>query len=195
MNNTSNETNTHNGHPFVDLGLPSGLLWATSNVGADSPEQTGLYFAWGETEGFTAEQIKAGERYFEYKTSNIRSFKHNLTLERDAAHACMGGKWRMPTREEIQELIDNCTTKFILNHNGTGVKGFLFTSKTNGKSIFFPATGNSDDCLVLLAGYLGNYWTATLASETSSHSLCLFGTAKGVSDYEWFLGTDSEGRM
>ena len=58
------EKNTHNGYEFVALGLPSGLLWATCNVGATSPEQTGLYFAWGETVGYTAEQVENGERSF-----------------------------------------------------------------------------------------------------------------------------------
>ena len=67
---TMEEKNTHNGYEFVDLGLPSGTLWATCNVGATSPEQAGLYFAWGETVGFSADQVENGERSFsssEYK--------------------------------------------------------------------------------------------------------------------------------
>ena len=64
MNDTSNKVNTHNGHEFVDLGLPSGTLWATCNVGATSPEQRGLYFAWGETEGYSADQVENVVRNF-----------------------------------------------------------------------------------------------------------------------------------
>ena len=103
MNNTSNVTNIQNGHPFVDLGLPSGLLWATCNVGATSPEQAGLYFAWGETKGYTAEQIGALERSFyesSYNAGKTASISADLTLEQDAAHVCMGGDWRMPTKKE-----------------------------------------------------------------------------------------------
>ena len=65
MTDKTNKVNTHNGHKFVDLGLPSGTLWATCNVGATSPEQAGLYFAFGETKDFTAEQVESGERAFD----------------------------------------------------------------------------------------------------------------------------------
>ena len=64
MNDISNEPNTHNGHKFVNLGLPSGLLWATRNVGARTPKDKGLYFAWGETEGYSADQVENGIRNF-----------------------------------------------------------------------------------------------------------------------------------
>ena len=65
MTDTTNKVNTHNGHEFVDLGLPSGTLWATCNVGATAPEQAGVYFAWGETSGYTAEQVTSGGRVFD----------------------------------------------------------------------------------------------------------------------------------
>ena len=100
MNDTSNVTNIHNGHEFVDLGLPSGLLWATCNVGATSPEQAGLYFAFGETEGFTAEQVEKGVRKFNKTSYKAKNFKSELTSEDDAAHAYMGGKRRVPTYNE-----------------------------------------------------------------------------------------------
>ena len=138
MNDTSNVVN---GHGFVDLGLPSGTLWATCNVGATSPEQAGLYFAWGETAGYTTEQIENGERSFKkeyYKASDISA---DLTLEQDAAHVHMGGNWRMPTKAEWQDLIDNCNVMWTDDYNGTGVSGYIFTSKVNGNSVFFPAAG------------------------------------------------------
>ena len=120
MNDTSNVTNTHNGHEYLDLGLPSGLLWATCNVGATSPEQTGLYFAWGETTGFTVEQIENGERSFKKEYYKATDIPADLTLEQDAAHIHMGGKWRMPTKDEFQELIDTCTVTWVTNFKGTG---------------------------------------------------------------------------
>ena len=128
MTDTSNVANIHNGHEYVDLGLPSGLLWATCNVGANSPEQAGLYFAWGETTGYTAAQVKRGKRIFINKSYEAKKIKEDLTLEQDAAHVCMGGKWRMPTVIEIDELIDNCTVTWTTNYNGTGMAGKLFTS-------------------------------------------------------------------
>ena len=94
--------NVCNGHEFVDLGLPSGTLWATCNVGATSPEQAGLYFAWGETVGYTAEQVKSGERVFDKVSYKARDILKNLTLEQDVAHVNLGGNWRMPTQKELQ---------------------------------------------------------------------------------------------
>ena len=108
MNNSSNVTNTHNGHEFVDLGLPSGTLWATCNVGATSPEQAGLYFAFGETTGFTAEQVESGERVFDEKSYIAKDMSIIFSLKQDTANHYMGGKWRMPTKAEYQELRDNC---------------------------------------------------------------------------------------
>ena len=98
------EKNTHNGHEFVDLGLPSGLKWATCNVGAENPEDYGLYFAWGETTGFTADQVENGERVFDEASYTASAISTDLTLEQDAAHVHMGGEWRMPTYDECQEL-------------------------------------------------------------------------------------------
>lgn len=154
----------YNGHAYVDLGLPSGLKWATCNVGATSPEQAGRYFAWGEITGYTAEQVTGGERVFSryvYNAGPAASIETDLTLEQDAAHAYMGGKWRMPTEEEWQELIDNCNSTWTDNYGGTGVKGRLFTSKINGNSVFFPAAGNCEESSVKNVG-VGNFcWSAS----------------------------------
>ena len=171
MNNTSNVTNTHNGHKFVDLGLPSGLLWATRNVGARTPEQTGLYFAWGETAGYTTEQIENGERSFKkeyYKASDISA---DLTLEQDAAHVHMGGNWRMPTKAEWQDLIDNCNVMWTDDYNGTGVAGRVFTSKVNGNSMFLPTAGYCDYSSVYYVGSHSLYWSASWDSSSFAWSL------------------------
>ena len=175
MTDTSNGSNTHNGHEFVDLGLPSGTLWATCNVGATSPEQTGLYFAFGETTGYSAEQVKKGERSFgelSYKARPTASISTDLELEEDAAHIHMGGKWRMPTKAECQELIDNCNGVWTDDYNGTGVAGRIFTSRVNGNSVFFPAAGDCYYSSVRSVGSFGNFWSASWCSPSLAWYLC-----------------------
>ena len=171
MNDTSNVINTHNGHGFVDLGLPSGTLWATCNVGAKEAEQAGLYFALGETTGFTAEQVKSGVRKFNSASYTAPSVSGNLTLEQDAAHVNLGGNWRMPTKAECQELIDNTTQTWTNDYNGTGVAGKVFTSKVNGKSVFFPAAGRCDGSSVSYVGSYGNFWSASWLSSSGAWAL------------------------
>ena len=173
---TTNGANTHNGHEFVDLGLPSGLLWATCNVGATSPEQAGLYFAWGETVGFSADQVEDGERSFsssEYKLGSAASISTDLTLEQDAAHSYMGGKWRMPTKAEFEELFSNTTQTWTLDYNGTAVVGHIFVSKSNGNSVFFPAAGYRCNSPLYKADLYGRYWTASWDSRHCALYSCL----------------------
>ena len=161
----------------VDLGLPSGLKWAAGNVGATSPEQAGLYFAWGETTGYTVEQVKSGERAFtkdEYLAGTAASISTDLTLEQDAARANLGGNWRMPTKAECQELIDNCNVVWTDNYNGTGVKGKVFTSKVNGNSVFFPAAGNGYDSSVFSVGTHGHCWLASWSSSSGAWELYFY---------------------
>ena len=150
-----------NGHSFVDLGLPSGLLWATCNVGADSPEQAGLYFAWGETEGFTAEQVKEGKRRFNYESYKAIPVMSDLTPDQDAAHFNMGGSWRMPTKEEFNELIENTIQDWTSDYNGTGVAGCIITSKVNGNSIFLSAVGVAYGNSIHAVNKYGNYRSST----------------------------------
>ena len=156
-------TKQNDGYEFVDLGLPSGLLWATCNVGASSPEQAGLYFAWGETKGYTADELARGERKFFKQTYEAKKTKTNLTLEQDAAHTYMGGKWRMPTKEEWQEMINSnyTTTTWTDDYIGSGVAGRIITSNNNGNSIFLPAAGYCYGSSVYGVGSLGRYWSST----------------------------------
>ena len=158
---TTNGVNTHNGHEFVDLGLPSGTLWATCNVGATSPEQAGLYFAFGETTGFTAEQVEKGIRKFDSANHTASKIFYELTLEDDAAHTYMGGKWMMPTERQFKELIDNCDDAWTYDYNGTGVAGRVLTSKVNGNSVFLPAAGYGNSLSVIDKNTEGYYWSAT----------------------------------
>ena len=155
----------YNGYEYVDLGLPSGLKWATCNVGANNPEDYGLYFAWGETTGYTAEQVTAGVRAFDEASYTASAISADLTLEQDAARANLGGNWRMTTKAEYQEVRDNCNVVWTDEYNGTGAKGRIFTSKINGNLVFFPAAGYCWYSLVEKVGSESCYWSASWDSE------------------------------
>ena len=162
-------TGTLNGHEWVDLGLPSGLLWATCNVGATSPEDFGSYFAWGETtpkNSYIPSNYRySGDNNTFTKYCNLSSYGNNgftdnlttLVASDDAATANWGSNWRMPTRKEMDELVNNCT---IIWTTQNGVDGSLFTGP-NGNSIFLPATGMNSDGLSGLNGS-ALYWTSSL---------------------------------
>ncbi len=161
-------------HAFVDLGLPSGLLWATCNIGASSPEEVGDYFAWGDTlpkEMYDWKNYRYAsydDRYLlnKYCTNpdcGVDGFADGLaTLEPvdDAATANWGAEWRMPTSEEFDELIQN--TECIWT-SMNGVEGRLFTA-ANGNSVFFPATGFRLDG-ELICTNLGIYWSSSLQTN------------------------------
>ena len=179
-----------NGFDYADLGLPSGTLWATRNVGATSPEQAGLYFAWGETTGFTAEQVTSGVWAFtedEYNAGPAASISTDLTLEQDAAHVNLGGNWRMPTQAEYQELLDNCDAVWTDDYNGTGVAGCIFTSKVNGNSVFFPAAGLCYNSSVNYVGSFGYYRSASWYSSSFAWYLSfIFGSQYLDSDGRYY---------
>ena len=136
-----------NGYDYVDLALPSGTLWSTCNVGASKPSDYGLYFAWGDTQGYTSDQVGNGDGkkkfspdYSDYKWGTYQNFtKYTvsaaiLELEDDAAHVHMGGDWHMPTPQQISELLNNTTNTWTSQN---GVNGRLFKSKKDdSKSIF-----------------------------------------------------------
>ncbi len=159
---------------YVDLGLPSGLLWATCNVGADSPEGYGWYFMWGSTtNGGDSNCIWANcpgnggnSSYDEsaintWKSSNLTNNVLNPNV--DAAHVVWGGDWRMPTSAEWQELYNNTTCTWTTEN---GVSGRKFVSKTDDtKYIFLPAAGYRDGPDVTYAGSYGFYWSSSLCSS------------------------------
>ena len=176
-----------NGHDYVDLGLPSGTLWATMNVGASKPSDAGLYFQWRDTSGYTASQVGTGDGqkkfasdwsdYKWYSNGGFTKYKTTgatLELEDDAAHVNMGGDWHMPTPDQIQELIDNTTNTWTTQD---GVNGRLFTSKKNGKSIFIPAAGLAWGGSVHNSGGYGYVWSSLLsASNVDSGQNLYFGS-------------------
>ena len=181
-------------YEYVDLGLS--VKWATCNVGASSPEQTGLYFAWGETTGYTAEQVTNGERLFTkdvYNAGPAASINTDLTLEQDAARVNLGGNWRMPTKAEFQELIDNCNVTWTNDYNGTGIKGRIFTSKVNGKSVFFPAAGLCLNSFMVDVGSFGNYWSASWNSSSSAWELYFYSGSQDLSNNYRYYGYSVRG--
>ncbi len=176
-----NTIGTTNGYDWVDLGLPSGILWATCNVGADSPEHYGSYFAWGET---TTKSIYdwstykwCNDSYYtmtKYCTSSSYGTvdnKTNLDFSDDAANANWGGSWQMPTKEEMEELINNCIWSWTTQR---GVNGYKVTSKTNGNSIFLPAAGFSSTGSIHNKGTYGGYYSNQLQISDSANGLFFF---------------------
>ena len=171
----------YNGHAYVDLGLPSGTLWATMNVGATKPEEYGLYFAWGETEGYTADQISGTatphkafdwpDYKFNPSGDGLTMSKYNeadgktvLDIEDDAVAANWGGSWKMPTEAQFQELLNTTyvTNTWVTDYQGSGIKGRLFTSVTNGNTLFIPAASYAYNGAINYVGTYGNVWSSSL---------------------------------
>ena len=163
-------------HEYVDLGLPSGLLWATCNVGANAPEEYGDYFAWGETQPkdyYDWSTYQYGNdwnqltKYCNYSSWGYNGFTDNLTTllpEDDAATVNWGNGWRMPTKEECEELYNNTTVTWTTQN---GVNGRLFTA-SNGNSLFLPAASAITYDLHYGVGDGGSYWSSSLSSYPQS---------------------------
>ena len=146
-------------YEYVDLGLPSGLLWAKKNIGAETEEEAGLYFQWGDTQGYTAEQVgyEAGLKTFswnDYKfsidgsLSNFSKYNYSdrktiLDPEDDAAHVNMGGNWRMPTFEEYKELWLN-TDIYLVPTEGEEIQG---TAQEQGRMVMINWTSQAEGTL------------------------------------------------
>ena len=147
---TGSKSGTINGYEYVDLGLPSGLKWATCNVGASSPEEYGDYYAWGEIETKS-----------EYTEDNSKTYRKSMSdisgnAMYDVACAKWGGSWRLPTKKELEELESKCKWEWVTI---SGKKGYKVTGP-NGKSIFLPAAGYRDGSSLYLAGEDGYYWSS-----------------------------------
>lgn len=130
-------------HEYVDLGLTSGTLWATCNVGALKPEEYGDYFAWGETtpkKNYTGGNYKWSDynKGYGYIKYNDADGKTELEHYDDAATVNWGSDWCIPSKEQYEELIDQCNWTYTTMND---VKGYLVSSKSNGNSIFLPAAG------------------------------------------------------
>ena len=156
---------------YVDLGLPSGTLWATENLKDANGNE--LYFAWGETVGYTADQVGTGKNFswsdYKYGTSSSNLTKYNSTdgktvLEPtdDAATVLWGDNWCMPTKEQFQELIDNTTAIWT---QVDGINGMLLTSNYNGNTLFFSCNGHAADSTIDTS--LSIYWCLSIEVNQS----------------------------
>ena len=162
----------------VDLGLPSGLKWATCNLGAARPEEYGDYYGWGCTAPYAAGDDVNWTLYFKRvggtgtgssdcgtgkdPLKDYMNYVYHKSIagtKWDAARKKLGGRWRMPTQEEVVELrnTDNCKWLWTM---GNGVYGYRVTSKHNGNYIFLPAAGCRFDDSLIGAGSVGHYWTS-----------------------------------
>lgn len=184
-------TDSYNGHEYVDLGLPSGLKWATMNIGATTPEEYGDYFAWGETKPYYTEGHsqdspcsnwitgKTGYDWASYQWCNgsYRSLtkycinasygvvddKTTLELADDAARVNWGGTWRMPTNSEVNELRLECSWGWVTRD---GIQGYSVKGP-NGNSIFLPAAGKHNNDLLYSTNSYGYYWSSSLYTSQS----------------------------
>jgi hypothetical protein len=161
------------GHKFVDLGLPSGLLWAETNIGAETAADVGNYYAWGETEPQTSNSYFYGSYKYGTTTDNYTKYnssdgKTTLDPEDDAAYVNWGDSCRMPTAYEFVELCDsaNCTWTWtsMLASDGSSINGYKVTSVKNGNSIFLPASGSRYEWGLHGHGSVAGYWSSTLYS-------------------------------
>ena len=188
----------------IDLGLPSGTKWANMNIGAEKPEDYGLYFVWGETVGYGSDTNDGHSfNWASYKWCNgsydtMTKYCTNssygtvdnktvLDLEDDAAYVNWSNSWRMPTITEIDELLNNTTSEWTTVN---GVNGRKFTSTMNGNSIFLPAAGYRYGSYLDYQTSGGYYWSSSLSESNPSDARSLdfgSGSAYTGSDYR-FLG-------
>lgn len=165
-------------HEYVDLGLPSGTLWATCNIGANSPEEYGDYFAWGETDGYNSGKISfSWSNYFDTYSDGNSFNKYfadlgltELELCDDAAYVNWGPGWRIPSKEQIDELMNNSNTTINWTTQN-GVNGNKIKSIRNGNSIFLPAAGYFKDSEINVLDSSGYYWSSTLYSTTAGWTM------------------------
>ena len=204
----------YSGYEYVDLGLPSGLKWATCNVGASSPEEYGAYFAWAETDlTLKSKYDKYSYRWWDSK--NYRITKYNIRdwsslstadfdsdkgdgveypdyasydYEDDPARQNMGGLWRSPNSEEFWELVDETDNYWTDNYNGTGVAGQVFVSKTNPDNfIFLPAAGEYKYNGNNEAGIAGKYWSCHVFFDSYKADFMFFNEEKCAGSYSAFF--------
>ena len=190
------------GFEYVDLGLPSKTMWATCNVGANKPEDEGLLFQFGHVDGYryrdknsqfrtNAQNLEDGSTS-EYIpiTSSGKTYKVNdiLDLADDAAHVNMGGKWRMPTKDELKELFNNTTRKVETINR---VKGMLFTSKINNKRLFVPFAGYWYNGSFAAAGSYAIVWSSQVHPSNVIYACRLLCHSSGSANIDYNFRSDA----
>lgn len=175
-----------NGHLFIDLGLPSGLLWAETNIGAETALDAGDYFAWGET------QTKTEYSWDNYKYGDLSKYnsidgKTCLDPEDDAAYVNWGSACRMPSLDEFNELFRSgtCSSELVdvTNSSGETVSAYKLVSKRNGNTLFLPAAGIFYGDEILDQGDFGSYWSSTVFSNNIN-----FASYLGISFFYYSTG-------
>ena len=186
------------GYEYVDLGLPSGLKWAKCNVGAEKETDYGYYFQWGDiVDKSNADCSWATYKHCNGSKTTLTKYNDNSLLgtvdnkttldpEDDAATQIMGGKWRIPTKDEIYELSVNTNREWITNYNGSGVNGYKFTSNKEGyqnNSIFIPAAGCREGSSFSYQGIHGEVWSSSV-DTSDAWTLYFYGSDDFVPDSE-----------
>lgn len=154
--------NSHKGHEWVDMGLPSGNKWAIMNIGATDTLDAGLHFAFGSTIS-KEELLESGEYEMSFASTLSEDVLSSIAgTDNDVAHVRWGGNWRMPTREDYEELFMHCFYHYkVINEKG----GYLFKAR-NGNRLFLPNTGHYIGLEYSPGGvHNGYYWTATRTIE------------------------------
>ena len=147
------------GYDFVDLGLPSGTLWAKYNVGASEETGYGNYYMYG-----------MGSKTYDSTDTPYAGTESPLSSNADTARQAWGGLWHMPTKEQIQELINNTNYEWIVDYKGSGINGGLFTA-LNGNTIFFPAAGVWNEGTQTDLGTWGRYLSSTPSLDSDSNGI------------------------
>ena len=159
-------------YEFVDLGLPSGTLWAKCNIGAESETDYGNYYMYGK-----------GDRQYNGSDSAYTGTENPLDPTKDTATVILGAPWHMPTKEQFQELIANTTYSWQTNFNGSGINGGKFTA-ANGNYVFFSAAGYWYDGKQSSVGGYGRYWSSTPYNSGNAYYFSLSGVMGNInSDY------------
>lgn len=180
-----------NGHDYVEIG---GLKWATVNIGANSITDYGFKFQWGDTQGYTHDQVGDGdgkkyfgaEDYKYYDGSNMTKYNNTdgqmtLSISDDAAQVNWGGGWRMPTQAEFAALINATTLTWIADYQGSGVAGITLTDKTdNSKVLFFPAAGYCQNGNVGNVGGGGSFWSSSRYNDSASFAYIASFSSSGI---------------
>lgn len=150
-------------HEYIDLGLPSGRLWATCNIGAKKPTDSGDYFAWGATKPYNLDDCNTDN----YKNTEAARITE-IDDEHDAATILWGKEWRMPKLTDFAELIEHTEFDFVENDE---LNYAVYTSKINGKKLIFPAAGDVYGGTLYGRGSDGHYWSRTRYSSANAWSL------------------------
>lgn len=164
------------GHMYVDLGLPSGTLWSVCNMGADKPEEFGEYYAWGET------STKSSYNWNTYSIGSELDSLPTLDEAHDAAASSWGYGWRMPSREDFDEIVTYCTMTWTTR---SGVNGYLVTG-TNGNTMFLPASGGRGDGNIYESGSCGFYWLNSVYTDDTQFAWGFLFDANSFSETSYY---------